>query len=131
METQLQSKTILLVDDDVDFLAQHQALLAATGAKVITAESQAQAEEILKQTKPSLAILDLMMEHVDAGFALCHHIKKLDPKIPVIIVTAVNSETGIDFDAATVEERSWLKADAFLNKPVRFEQLLAEIDKLL
>ena len=131
MEMQLQSVKILLVDDDIDFLAQHRAMLESVGATVITAENQQQAEEILKQTKPDVAILDLMMEHADAGFALCHHMKKMYPKVPVIIVTAVNSETGIDFDAATGEERSWLKADAFMNKPVRFEQLLGQIEKLL
>ena len=45
--------------------------------------------------------------------------------MPVILVTAVASETGLDFDAATAEERGWIKADAVLDKPVRFEQLAA------
>ena len=39
-----------------------------------------------------------MMENVDAGFTLCYHIQKKDPTIPVILVTSVNSETGLDFD---------------------------------
>jgi len=71
------------------------------------------------------------MEHSDAGFALAYHIKKKDESIPVILVTAVASETGLEFDVATNEERSWVKADAFLAKPIRFEQLLAEIKKYL
>ncbi len=37
----------------------------------------------------------------------------------------------MDFDAATDEERSWIKADAMLAKPIRFEQLKREIDRLL
>ncbi|HQA00466.1 MAG TPA: response regulator, partial [Phycisphaerae bacterium] len=78
-----------------------------------------------------LAVLDVMMEKMDGGFVLSHRIKKNDPSIPVILITSVSSETGIDFDTATAEERSWVKADALLSKPVRFEQLTREIDRLL
>jgi len=35
------------------------------------------------------------------------------------------------FDASTKEERSWIKADLFLSKPIRHEQLLREIKRLL
>ena len=72
-----------------------------------------------------------MMEHPDAGFVLCHHIRKKDPSIPVILVTSVNSETNLDFDLASEEDRNWINADALLSKPIRFEQLLSEIDRLL
>lgn len=40
------------------------------------------------------------------------------------MVTGVTGETGIEFDAATNEERAWIKADELLAKPVRPEQLL-------
>ncbi len=56
--------------------------------------------------------------------------KKKYPGMPVVLVTAVTSETGLEFDAATDEERSWVKADALLAKPVRFEQLKREIERL-
>lgn len=124
-------KTILVVDDDLDFLTQHKMYLEGAGFTVVTAESQKQAEEILKTLRPALAMVDLMMENVDGGFALCYRIKKKDPSIPVILVTAVTSETGLEFDAATKEERSWVKADAMLAKPVRFEQLKRELERLL
>lgn len=126
-----ETKTVLLVDDDVDFLTQHQMCLEGAGYKVLTAQSQRQAEELLKTVKPNLAIVDLMMEHPDAGFSLCYHIKKLDESVPVILLTGVVSETGLEFDAATKEERSWVKADVMLAKPVRFEQLLREMERLL
>jgi CheY-like chemotaxis protein len=125
------NKTILIVDDDVDFLTQQELVLKAAGYNVIAAGGQAQAEEILAEKRPDLAVVDLMMEHQDGGFALCYHIKKKDPSIPVILVSAVTSETGLEFDAATDEERSWVKADVMLAKPVRFEQLKREIDRLL
>lgn len=125
------SKTVLVVDDDVDFLAQEQLHLERAGYRVITAGSRKEAEELLEKERPDLALVDLMMEEVDGGFTLCYHIKRKDPTIPVIMVTAVSSETGMEFDAATSEERQWVKADAMLAKPVRFEQLKRVVDRLL
>ncbi len=123
--------TVMLVDDDIDFLTQTKIRLEANGYDVKTAESQKGGEELLKTFTPDIALLDLMMENVDGGFALAYHIKKKDPKIPVIIASGVSSETGIEFDAKTDEEKSWIKADAFLAKPIRFEQLEKEINRLL
>jgi CheY-like chemotaxis protein len=123
--------TVLLVDDDDDFLFQQRLQLEGAGFKVVTAAGREQAEEILADTRPDLAVVDVMMEHPDAGFVLCHHIRKKDPTIPVVLVTSVNSETGLDFDMVTEEDRAWIKADALLAKPIRFEQLRAEIDRLL
>jgi CheY-like chemotaxis protein len=131
MSTSTGAKTILVVDDDFDFINQQKVRLEKAGFNVVTAESQRRAEELLSQTRPDLAVVDLMMEYKDSGFALCYHIKKKDPSIPVILVTAVTSETGLEFDAATEEERLWVKADAMLAKPLRFEQLLGEIQQLL
>ncbi len=125
------NKTVLLVDDDADFLMQEEIALKASGFNVLTADSKSQAEEIIAGTRPDLAIVDVMMEDTDAGFMLCYQIKKKDPTIPVIMVTSVTNETGLDFDAATDEERSWVKADAFLAKPIRIEQLKAELKRLL
>lgn len=131
MTTQKTKKTILVVDDDVDFLMQMKINLEGAGYNVVTAEGKHQAETLLASSHPDLAIVDLMMEHFDDGFSLAYHIKKQDADLPIIIVTAVTSETGLEFDAATEEERAWIKADAFLAKPIRFEQLLREIKKLL
>ncbi len=122
---------ILIVDDDIDFLTQLEINLKGEGFDVVTADGQQAAEKILNDTTPHLAIIDLMMENMDGGFSLAYHIKKKDQSIPVILVTAVASEAGLEFDAVTDEERSWVKADVFLAKPIRFEQLLREIKKLL
>lgn len=131
MNTSAAPKTVLVVDDDVDFAQQQKVQLENAGFNVLLADSQRRAEEMLSQIRPDLAVVDLMMEYKDSGFALCYHIKKKDPSIPVILVTSVTSETGLEFDAATEEERSWVKADAMLTKPLRFEQLLAELRQLL
>jgi CheY-like chemotaxis protein len=125
------SKTILLADDDIDFRTQLEVQLKAAGFEVAAAAGQAEAEQLLQELTPDLAIVDLMMENQDGGFALCYHIKRKDAGIPVILVTAVANETGLEFDAATDEERSWIKADAMLAKPIRFEQLRKEMDRLM
>ena len=129
--TETDKKRVLVVDDDEDFLFQQQTLLEAAGFDVVTACGQTEAEKLLESIEPDIAVVDLMMEHADGGFALCYHIKKRFPTTPVILVTGVTRETGIEFDAATVEERAWIKADVVLDKPIRFEQLTREIDRLL
>ena len=124
-------KTVLLVDDDPDFLIQEKTYLEKAGFEVVTAVNQREAEEVLTRLQPSLAVVDLMMETPDAGFTLCYHLRKQHPNLPVIMVTSVNQETGLEFDTATAAQRSWIKADAILSKPIRFEQLQREIDRLM
>jgi hypothetical protein len=41
------------------------------------------------------------------------------------------SEFGIEFSRDFIAERSWIKADALLNKPIRTEQLLQAVRRLL
>ncbi|MFO7975128.1 MAG: response regulator [Candidatus Hydrogenedentota bacterium] len=126
-----EKKTILVVDDDEDFLFQQKVQLEAAGYGVVTAKSSKEARSLLRANKPDMAVIDLMMEEMDAGFTLCRDIKKTYPECPVVICTGVTSETGMQFDAATDEERAWVKADALLDKPVRFEQLRREIERLV
>jgi CheY-like chemotaxis protein len=122
---------ILIVDDDEDFLFQHRIQLEHCGFEVATAGSRGQAEEALERFTPDLAVLDLMMEHHDDGFVLSHHLKRRFPGLPVVLVTAVTSETGLSFDPSSPEERAWVGADAVLAKPIRFEQLRREVERLL
>jgi len=122
---------ILVVDDDEDFLLQQKVRLESDGFAVVTAGTRRQAEELFAAHRPDLAVVDLMMGDLDAGLTLCHLMKKARPDMPVILVTSLMRETGLELDASTEEERSWMKADALLDKPVRFEQLRREIDRLL
>ncbi len=124
-------KTIMVVDDDVDYRFQQRVQLEAAGYAVVEADSGEHAMEVLETVRPDLAVLDLMMEEMDAGFTLCYYIKKKYPEVPIILATAVTRETGLEFDAATSEERSWIKADVLLAKPIRFDQLRREIERLL
>jgi CheY-like chemotaxis protein len=124
-------KKILVVDDDIDLLEQVATILTGDGYEVRQAQGQDEAEELLTGFIPDLAVLDLMMENMDSGFVLCHNIKKLYPGTPVIILTAVQAATGLDFKARSEEAGSWVKADILLDKPVRPEQLKAEVRRLL
>jgi DNA-binding response OmpR family regulator len=124
-------KKVLVVDDDPDILNQVELVLKANGYDVMLAHSAANAEEVLTSTQPDLAIVDLMMEQMDSGFVLCHEIKKLYPNMPIIMLTAVRASTGLDFDINNPEGKSWIKADCILDKPVRAEELLNSVRKLL
>jgi CheY-like chemotaxis protein len=124
-------KTMLIVDDDVDYLIQLEAQLRAKGYNVVSAGGKDEALEVAQANAPDMAILDLMMEHMDDGFTLCYELKKSNPNMPVIMVTGVAAETGMAFDTATQGNRDWIKADVLLPKPVRFEQLSREIKRLL
>ena len=123
-------KTVLIVDDDVDYLFQMQLKVQQFGFNTITAESQAEAEKVIETIKPDLAILDLMMESDDSGFILSYKIKKKYPDVPIIIATAVTAETGMSFDVRGDDSR-WIKADLFLDKGIRADKLQREIKKLL
>lgn len=125
------NKTILIVDDDEDYLFLMKSNVEKMGFKVITAESQKEGEEILETTKPDLAIFDLMMENNDSGFILSYRCKKKYPDVPIIIATAVAAETGTSFSLETETERTWIKADLYLEKAIRPDQLHREIMRLL
>ena len=124
-------KTILIVDDDQDYLYQMKNRLESFGFQILLAESQKEAEELIEKIKPDIAILDLMMENEDSGFILCYKMKKKYPDVPIIIATGVAAETGITFDINDENNRKWIRADRFLDKGIRSEKLKEEIDQLL
>jgi len=120
-----------LVDDDLDFLEMHKAVLAKHGYEVITATSGREGLERVRTDLPDAIILDLMMEKHDAGFSFSRQIKT-DPlfkKIPILMVTSVAEATGFRFSLQ--EDGYWMKTDDFLDKPVRPDVLLERVDLLL
>ena len=124
-------KTVLIVDDDIDYLAQMEIQVKKLGYEVITADTQKSGEEMINKQKFDLAIIDLMMENKDSGFILCYKMKKKYPSMPVIIASAVTAETGLSFGVETATDRSWINADTFIEKGIRADQLEREINKLL
>ncbi len=127
----MSKKTILIADDDVDYLEQLKFHVESFGFKTITAGNEAECVDAMNDTKPDLAIFDLMMNNDDSGFILSYKMKKLYPDVPVMIVTSASSVTGINFESESDSERSWIKADKYLAKGIRPDQLHREINKLL
>lgn len=123
--------TILVADDDPDYLFQTVSNLGRAGYKTIAVESQAEAESVMSKIKPDLAIFDLMMESDDSGFILCYKIKKKYPDVPVILATAVSRETGLSFSLDSEMDKAWIRADRYLEKGIRPEELDQEVMKLL
>ncbi len=121
---------ILVVEDDPDMMEQMKIYLESENYDVVAAATQKDAEPLIKPGAFGAAVLDLMMENPDSGFVLSHKIKKMDPKIPVVIVTSVTKETGFYFDKAR-DPKAWIKADAIIHKELRFEQLKAELKRLM
>lgn len=121
---------ILVVEDDADMMEQMRIYLESENYEVLSAPTQREAEPLIRPGNFSAAVLDLMMENPDSGFVLGHKIKKMDPGIPVVIVTSVTRETGYYFDKAH-DPKDWIKADAIIHKELRFEQLKTELKRLL
>lgn len=125
------AKKILVVDDDPDTTDQLSVILKGSGYDVVVANSQEEAENAVMGVRPDLAIVDVMMEHSDSGFVLCHELKRLFPELPVAILTSVKAATDLSFAPENADEKSWVKADCVLDKPVRPERLRNEVRRLL
>ena len=126
----MKSYKILLVDGDPVYTDEIIEALKSDGCTVAVVENRAAAEEALAADKYDIVITDLVMEKADSGFSLAFHIKKDKPETKVILATDVNSRHGVEFSVDSEAERAWIKADAFLNKPYRYEQLRTVIERL-
>lgn len=124
---------VLVVDDDVDFLETTEITLSSAGYEVATARSAEEGLSMARETRPDLIILDLMMEHSDAGFAFAHQIRRSPElaEVPMIMVTSVAREGDFRFDLSGEEERRWIKVDQIVNKPVTGAELLARVEQAL
>ena len=71
-----EKKNILIVDDDPDYLNQLELQVKNMGYEVRTANGEKEAEKLLDELQPDLAIIDLMMENKDSGFILSYKMKK-------------------------------------------------------
>jgi len=123
---------IVIADDDEDLRDSLQAILENQQYTVITAADKTEGMEKIKTEKPDLAILDVMMATWQDGFEMSRELKK-DPEfkdMPILMLTGVKEKSGIDFKS-TPGDPTWCPVDAFLDKPVEPDVLLAEVAKLL
>jgi CheY-like chemotaxis protein len=124
---------ILIVDDDRDFIEISRFSLESQGYQVRAATSAKEGWRILDKEVPNLIILDLMMENIDAGMALSQKIKK-EPKlssIPILMLTSMARDTGMDFSPRNAEDLRHLQVDDFGTKPIKGKLLLEKVANLL
>jgi len=121
---------ILVVDDDPVFVETTKAVLESKDYDVITAFDGDEGLKKVKDEKPDLILLDIIMPTQD-GFHVCEQIKK-DPQladIPVIILTSFvqkRGETNIPVSAGLE-----LEAEGYLDKPISPEGLLEYVGRML
>ncbi|NWF55340.1 MAG: response regulator [Syntrophaceae bacterium] len=124
---------ILIVDDDPDFIDIGKLSLEGQGYRVLSASSGKQGWEMVENETPDLVILDLMMEDLDAGMTLSKRIKS-HPRyenIPILMLTSISRETGMDFTPRTEEDLRKLNVDDFHSKPIKVKLLREKVEKLL
>lgn len=112
-----------MVDDDPAVLQLLSIRIAAAGYTVMTAESGEQALAQLAMSRPHLVITDLRMQGMD-GLTLFDAIRKSNPVLPVIILTAHGSIP----DAIVAAHRGVF---SFLTKPFDSQSLLEHVAKAL
>jgi len=88
------NKSILVVDDERDFLKIISSRIESWGHKVISVSSGSEALTVIKDKKPDIVILDYMMPDMD-GIATLKKIRHIDKKLPVIMFTAYPNEETI------------------------------------
>jgi PAS domain S-box-containing protein len=83
------SGTVLVVDDDPEAREVLWRMLEGTGWQVVEAEHGLQALEQVKQCRPAVILLDLMMPEMD-GFEFVHELRRTEGclGIPIIVLTA-------------------------------------------
>lgn len=90
-------QTILLIDDDPNIRVVTEMSLESVGNwKVIAAESGAEALSVVKETRPDLILLDIMMPGMDGPSTLENLRKILNPMPPVIFLTAKVQSSEIE-----------------------------------
>jgi two-component system response regulator AtoC len=82
---------ILVVDDEVEVLDMLKVFLSAKGYTVHTAQSGRAALELVKQVRPHIVLLDIIMPEM-SGIDVLKKIKTMDPTIGVVMATAIKDE---------------------------------------
>jgi len=121
---------ILLVDDDVDFCKATTKILESKSYEVVTAHDAKAARQQLKNEKPDLIILDIMIPGQD-GFSLCSEFKESTDffEIPILILTSVSAEIEGEKYAEKIALHH--KADDYAEKPIDPKDLLARVYALI
>jgi two-component system alkaline phosphatase synthesis response regulator PhoP len=123
-------KNVLLIDDDPDFVEAVKVIVQSGGYTVRVAYDGKEGLEAVKEQKPDIIVLDVMMPVMD-GHATCAALKK-DPatkNIPIILLTAVADRVT----TSKYSHRDMLESEAedYMPKPVDPTELLSLIRRWL
>jgi len=126
-----EGKKILVADDNIQILAIVKEMLENEGFKVVAIKSLEDIFFIIRNSKPDLLILDIMMPHREGldGFDICRRIKD-DPQykdLPVILFSSITEGT------ATTPSKLCTStgADAYISKPFKASTMIGKIKELL
>jgi two-component system, OmpR family, response regulator len=118
------SRRIAIVEDEPAIRANYAEALRKHGFEVSAYAGRAEALASMKSRLPDLALIDIGLgADVDGGFALCRELRAVSASLPIIFLTARDS----DFDAVAGLR---LGADDYLTKDVSLPHLLARIAAL-
>jgi two-component system, OmpR family, alkaline phosphatase synthesis response regulator PhoP len=123
-------KYILVVDDDPDLVETVAMMLESKDCEVGMAYDGVEGEESIKQRRPDLVILDIMMPRKD-GYVLCAELKA-NPEtrsIPVILLTAVGE--AVPSTKYSHADGMATEADEYIPKPIDTESLWQAVSNLL
>lgn len=123
--------TVLIVDDDADFVEATRVVLETAGYAVESARNGQEGLARLAKGGVDCLVLDVMMTDDTEGFHTAEEIRAnpATAKVPIVMLTGISQKTGFAFSPETDAE--YLPVDAFLEKPVDPDVLLDEIAKAL
>jgi DNA-binding response OmpR family regulator len=129
-----EKQKILIIEDDTDLVAAIAKILENKGYYTICTYDPEEGYEKLKQEKPDLIILDVMFgsKGEAKGFDFAQKVKseKQFSGIPVLMITAFNTERPF-FNISPDTDGEFLPVDAFIDKPVKSEDLYLKVEELL
>src|SRR5688572_23146521 len=117
-------RRIAIVEDDPTIRANYADALRKHGYEVSDYANRSQAIAAFRTRLPDLALLDIGLgAEVDGGFALCQELRALSATVPILFLTARDS----DFDTVSGLR---MGADDYLTKDVSLPHLLARVSAL-
>ncbi len=121
-------KYVLIVDDDPDMVETVGMMLESKGFEVGKAYDGVEGEASIRQRRPDLVVLDVMMPRKN-GYVLCAELKKdkATRDIPVILLTAVGE--AVPTTTYSHADGMATEADDYLPKPVESEVLVEAIQR--
>jgi len=116
-----ETKTILIVDDDLELSDGLRAVLERQGHRVIHARDGQQGKQQVYNQHPDLVILDMMMPRM-GGYPVLEHFKGKTDAPPIIMITANEGSRHKAY-------AEYLGVIDYIRKPFAMERLLEAVEK--